>query len=347
MSLLSGVGEFFGLDIGTGSIRVVQLSNNSSGPRQLLRYGMMPIDPSLSMSDSKADQQKVAEKLKEVIASAQISTKNVAVGLPSSRVFTMVVDMERLSPTELSKTIKYQADSLIPTPVAESKMDWAVIGDSPKDAGKVEVLLSSVPNNFIESRLDMLESIGLNVIAFEPDNIAITRAVLSENVNEPQMVIDIGSKSTDIVITMNGAPRLTRAIPTGSDAIIKAAVQNLNIDENQAQEFVFKFGLSEQKLEGQVHNAIIGTVDLLMSDIDKSIKFFQTRYKGVQISKIVMTGGASALPEFPLYIANKFGLNVEIGNAWHNVQFPMERQNELMALSNHFGVAVGLAERRE
>lgn len=60
-----------------------------------------------------------------------------------------------------------------------------------------------------------------------------------------------------------------------------------------------------------------------------------------------MTGGASSLPEFPLYIANKFGINVEIGNAWRNVQYDMVRQNELMALSNHFGVATGLAERNE
>jgi len=346
MGMLSGVSDFFGLDIGTGSVRAVQLTNNN-GPRQLLRYAMAPIDGKLAMSDSKADRQKAAESLKAILDQAQITTKNVAVGIPSSRVFTVVVDIERLSPSELAKTIQYQADSLIPTPVADSKIDWAVIGDSPKDPNKVEVLLSSVPNEFIESRLDLLESIGLNVVAFEPDNLAMTRAILAPDSTLPQMVIDIGSKSTDMVIAMNGAPRLTRAIPTGSDAIIKAAVQNLNIDENQAQEFVFKFGLSQQKLEGQVHNAIIGTVDVLMSDIDKSIKFFQARYKDVKLDRIIMTGGASALPEFPLYIANKFGINVEIGNAWRNVQFSMDRQNELMALSNHFGVAVGLAERRE
>lgn len=346
MGLLSGVNDFFGLDIGTSSVRVVQLTNNN-GPRQLLKYAMAPIDGKLAMSDSKADRQKVADRLREIITQSQITTKNVAVGIPSSRVFTTVVDLERLSSSELAKTIKFQADSLIPTPVSESKIDWAMIGDSPKDPNKVEVLLSSVGNDFIEGRLDLLESIGLNVVAFEPDNLAITRAVLAPETTEPQMVIDIGSKSTDIVITMNGAPRLTRAIPTGSDAIIKSAVQNLNIDENQAQEFVFKFGLSEQKLEGQVHNAIIGTVDVLMGDIDKSIKFFQARYKDIKLERIVMTGGASALPEFPLYIANKFAINVEIGNAWRNVQYGIERQNELMAVSNHFGVAVGLAERRE
>jgi hypothetical protein len=60
-----------------------------------------------------------------------------------------------------------------------------------------------------------------------------------------------------------------------------------------------------------------------------------------------VTGGASAIPEFPLYVANKFGLNVEIGNAWRNVAFSPDRQNELLAVSNQFSVAVGLAERNE
>jgi type IV pilus assembly protein PilM len=346
MNILSGVSDFFGLDIGTTAVRVVEL--RGTGPaKTLVRYAYTPVDSKLAMSDSKADQQKVIQIIKDLLVESRIETKNVAVGLPSQRVFTTVVDIERLSPNELAKTIQYQADSLIPTPLADSKIDWAQIGDSPADKTKVEVLLSSIPNEFVEDRLDMLESIGLNVIAFEPDNQALVRALVAPDAMLPQMVLDIGSKSTDLIITMNGAPRLTRSIPTGTDAIIKSAMQNLNIDEKQATQFVFKFGLSKDKLEGQIHHAIIATVDVLINEIDKSIKFFQARYGDVKLDRVIVTGGASALPEFPLYIANKFGLNVEIGNAWRNVSFAADRQNELLAVSNHFGVAAGLAERIE
>jgi type IV pilus assembly protein PilM len=274
-----------------------------------------------------------------------MTSRNVAVGVPSQRVFTTLADFDRLPANEMAKAIHYQADSLIPTPLNESKLDWAMLGDSPKDKTKVEILLTSVPNSFVEQRLDMLEAIGLNVIAFEPDNLAIARALLAPDVTTPQMVLDIGHKSTDLVITMNGAPRLTRAIPTGVEAIIRGAAQNLNIDDKQAEQFVFKFGLSKEKLEGQVYQAIIGTVDLLTSEIEKSIKFFQARYVDTKIDRIVVTGGASTLPEFPLHLANKFALNVEIGNAWRNVTFSPDRQNELLSISNSFGVAVGLAER--
>lgn len=346
MSLLSGVSEFFGLDIGTTAIRLVQL--RGSGPiKALVKYAYVPLDSKVAVSDSKADQQKLVQILRDLLTESRVTTRNVAVGIPSQKVFTTVVDIERLSPSELAKTIRYQADALIPTPLAESKIDWALMGDSPKDKTKVEILLSSVTNEFVEGRLDLLESIGLNVVAFEPDNLALSRAMIAPDATLPQMVLDIGSKSTDLVIVMNGAPRLTRSIPTGSEAIIKAAVQNLNIDEKQAEQFVFKFGLSKDKLEGQIYQAILSTVDLLMVEVDKSIKFFQTRYSDMKLDRIIVTGGASALPEFPLYLANKFGISVEIGNAWRNISFAADRQNELLAVSNHFGVAAGLAERTE
>ena len=344
MSVLSGITEFFGLDIGTSAIRLVELHGTGKS-KSLVKYAFVPLDTTISVSESEADRQKLAQLIKGLVEQSGVMTKNVAVGLPSQRVFTAVVDIEKLSDSEIAKTIQYQADSLIPTPVAESKIDWAVLGDSPKDKNKVEVLLSSVSNAFIEARLEMLESIGLNVIAFEPEHMALTRAVIPSDTVSPVMVIDIGNKATDIVISMNGAARLARAIPTGSESIIRSAVQSLGITEQQAQQFVNKFGLNKEKLEGQIYNAIIGTIDLLVSEVDKSIKFFQSRYPGSQIERIIMTGGASALPEFPLYIANKFGLNVEIGNAWRNVSFPADRQNELLAASNHFGVAAGLAER--
>ena len=345
MSLLFGsAGEFFGLDIGTTAIRLVQLQGHGAA-KALLKYAYVPIDPTISMSDSRADQQKLAQTVAQLVSQSHVTTKNVAVGVPSNRVFTTVADVDRLSASELAKAIPLQADALIPTPLAESTIDWSLLGDSPSDKSKQEILLTSVPNKFVENRLDILESIGLNVIAFEPDNLAMARALSVPDAPGAQLLLDVGHLATDLVVIMNGKPHLTRSIPTGIEALLKSASQSLNVDAKQAEQFVYKFGLSREKLEGQVFTAISGTVDLLTAEVEKSIKFFQTRYTGVKVDKIVVTGGASVIPEFPLYIANKFGVNVEIGNAWRGVSFSQDRQNELLAISNQFSVAVGLAER--
>lgn len=348
MNVLSGVSSFFGLDLGASAIRVVQLKG--PGPRKTLEtYGQIQIDGTVTFSDAKTDRAKVAQAVKELITKAKVSTNNVVANLPSTRVFTTVIDMDRLAPEELSKTINYQADSLIPTPLAQSKIDWAIIGDSPKDPRKIEVLLSSVPNDYIEARLDMLESIGLNVVAFEPDSMALMRAVTVAGGigSPPKLILDIGSNSSDLVVVMSGAPHLTRSIPIGWRTLVGSAMQALNVDAMQAQQYVLKFGVSRDKLEGQIFNAIIPTVNNLMAEIERSIMFFGSRYPAAKLERIIVTGRASSLPEFPLYIANQFSINVEIGNAWLNVDLPPNRQDELMSTSNSFAVAAGLAERTQ
>jgi len=343
--LLGGDTDFFGLDIGTTAIRLVHLK--AGNPKVLIKYAYVPVEGKTAVSESKADKMKLIQLVSQLVKQSNLNTKNVAVGIPSSRVFTTVADVERLSSGELAKAITFQADSLIPTPLNESKVDWALIGDSPQDNTKQEILLSSVPNKFVEERLDMLESIGLNVVAFEPDNLAMTRSLITKDDSSAVILLDVGRRSSDLVIVFNNIPHLTRSIPTGVEAIVKTAAQNLNIDEKQAEQFIFKFGLSKEKLEGQVFQSISSTIEILSTEIEKSIKYFNNRYTGNQINKILVTGGASVIPEFPLYLANKFSINVEIGNAWKNVSYSQERTNELLAISNQFAVAVGLAERVE
>jgi type IV pilus assembly protein PilM len=342
--LLSVSEDFFGLDIGSSAIRLVQL-RGSGASKTLVKYSYVPIDSRISMSDSASDRAKLAGIIQQLVSKTVLSTKNVAVGIPSNRVFTTIADVDRLPPKELANSIKLQADSLIPTPIEESKIDWAVIGDSPTDKTKQSIILTSIPNKYVEDRLDMLEAIGLNVVAFEPDNLAMARALTPQDAT-PHIIIDIGRRSADLVIIKGGIPFLTRSIPTGVESIVKSAMDNLNVDQKQAEQFVFKFGMTKAKLEGQVVNSIVQTIDSLCTEIEKSIKFYQTRYAGEKVSNIIVTGGASVIPEFPLYLANKFGMNIEIGNSWRNVAYSQSRQNELLALSNQFAVAVGLAERK-
>jgi len=344
MSIFSGGHEdFFGLDIGTTAIRAVQ-AKTTKDKKELAHYGQLAL-AKVNELKTPEDQANLTQAIVKLLKDSHITSKSVAVNLPSSRVFTSVIDMDRLAPEELAKTINYQAESYIPTPLAKSKIDWVVIGDSPKDAKKIEVLLSSVENSYTENRLKAVEAAGLEVIALEPDSLALTRSLLDNSVSGPQLVLDIGYLSTDLVISYKGVPRLARAIQIGSETIVRAAIANMQLQPDQAHQYVYQYGLNKDNLNGKLYNAIIGTVDVLVSEIDKSIKFFTGRYSGANLERVVLTGGASSLPLFPLYVANKFNINVEIGNSWRNFAYPASMQNELLSVSNHFAVAAGLAER--
>lgn len=344
MSLLSGgQTDFFGLDIGTLGLRAVQLRGRN--PKSLVTYGQVNYSAPIGGGDTIGDKQIIQQAIKQLLPQIGTTTKNVAVNLPSVRVFTTLVDIEMLPGVDLNKTLRYQAGSFIPTPLDKSKVDWTVLGPTAADPKKVEVLLSSVTNEYIESKLDVVESTGLNVIAMEPDNMSLARSLVQAGSKTSQLILDVGYVSSDLIIAVGDAPRLARSIPTATSALVRAVSQEMNIDNHQAEQFIFKFGLGRDKLEGRIYNAMIGVVESLMAELDKSIKFFQERYAGAKIEKAIVSGAASIIPELPLYLANHLKIEVEIGNAWRNVNVPAARQNELLANSNHFAVAAGLAER--
>jgi len=123
MAFVKSVGDFFGLDIGTNAIRVVQLSGNP-GNWSLSHYGYAPIDSKTSASDSPEARRRLGEVIMTAIGQSGIKTRDVAIGLPSQKTFTTVIDVPTMSEAELRNTIKYQIDQYIPMSIDEAKVDW-------------------------------------------------------------------------------------------------------------------------------------------------------------------------------------------------------------------------------
>lgn len=338
------MGDFFALDIGTTALRVVELGHSGQG-WNLKRHAIKEIDPRLSESTAEVDQHNLAQAISDVIAASGIRTKDVAIGIPSSKMFASVVEIPNVPKAELNATIKYQAENYVPMKADEAKIDWAVIGESPIDKQKVEVLVASVQNSFTESRLDMLEGLGLNVIAIEPDTLALTRALLPDGVQDGRLIIDMGDSSTDLVMTLGTAPRLIRTLPIGFQTLVRSAKQNLNIDEQQARQLLLKFGVSPDKLEGQLARSVNSSLEQLLAEIQKSLKFFTTKYPGMSIGAILSSGYSSVLPGLVDIISQRSGVASQPATPWQHVNVPVSEQASLAPVSSQFAVAVGLAER--
>ncbi len=346
MNMFKTVGDFFALDIGTTKVRVVQLKKNGA-KWDLVRYGSAPIDTKTASSHGDEDQKRLSTIVTSLITQTGITARNVVVGIPSDKTFATVVDLPALPEQEMQSSIKYQAEQYIPTPIDETKVDWAILGKSSQDEQKVEVLLASVSRKYSESRLELVESLGLNVIAIEPDSIALARSLVSAGSKQVKLIIDLGDLSTDIVVVAGEAPRLIRGVAVGLQTLVKAAAQNLNIDENQAYQFITKFGLYPDKLEGQIFKALETSIEQFVDEVDKSIKFFHSRYPGNKIDEIIISNHGLSIPAFGEYLAAKTNIKAVAGNTWTNVNYNQKQQNELLQSGPSFAVAVGLAERTQ
>jgi len=346
MALLKGLGDFFALDIGTNAVRVVQLSSSGQDSWTLQHYGYAPVEEKITSGNSAEGMRRLGEVIMTAVGQSGIKEKNVAIGLPSSKTFTTVIDVPAMSEAELKSTIKYQIDQYIPTAIEETKVDWAFLGQSLHDPKMHEVLLTSTSNTYSEERLEFIESLGFNVIAAEPDPIAMVRSLLPQGVQDARLIIDVGERATDLAVTYGDSPRLVRNIPTGLGSLIKSAVQNLSVQEDQARQFILKFGLAPDRLEGQVYRAIEGTLDSFAAELVKSIKFFQTRYPNTPVGGILLSGFAAIVPRFGEYITAKTGVATSVANPWQRVRVAQSDQQQLSAIASEFATVIGLAQRK-
>lgn len=345
MALLKSVGSFFALDIGTNAVRVVQLSPMSGG-WSLQHFGYAPLDEKISAGNTPENRRRLSEVIMTAVGQSGIKDKNVIIGLPSSKTFTTVIEVPSMPEAELRNTIKYQVDQYIPMAVNEAKVDWALLGTSLHDPKQLEVLVASTAISYAEERLEFVESLGLNVIAAEPDPLAMVRSLLPSGVQDARLIIDVGELSTDLAITFADSPRLVRTIPTGVKSLIKVAVQNLNVQEDQARQFILKFGLAPDRLEGQVYRAIESTLDGFAAEVVKSVKFFQTRYPNTPVGGIMLSGFAAVIPQFGDYLSAKTGIQSSIANPWQRVKVSQSDQQQLMSVASEFATVIGLAQRK-
>lgn len=345
MNLLHGVGEFFSLDIGTNSMRIVQLSGGSQHGWTLQKFAYVPIDQRLTQDSSDLGKKRFGEAILGAVEQAGIKTKNVALGLPASKTFTSIVETETLPDKELRKAFKYEMDKYIPMSSNDAKADYIILGPSVNDPAKTEVLVSSVAKEYAESTMEMIEKTGLNIIAMEPEPLAMARSLAIPGAIDATMIVDFGEKSTDLAIVFKDQPRLVRSIPGGFEVLIRAIANGLNVREDQARQFILKFGLDETQVEGQVFKILNTHLDNFASELAKSIRFFQTKYLGGKISGIVLSGYASIIPLFTEFIEAKTNVPTMKGNPWQLVRATPEQQQALMSVASEFAVAIGLSER--
>lgn len=344
MSLGYGVGDFFALDIGTDALRMVQLSGNIQHGFVLERFAYVPVSRQILQDSSDAGKRRLGETIKSAADQAGIKTKNIAMGMPSNKTFTTIIEIPTQDKRSMEKIIKYHADQYIPMPIDDAKVDYVILGPSPNDPQVTEVLLSCTAIAYAEERMESVESFGFNMVAQEPDSLAMSRSLTPPGATDARLIIDYGEDSTDLSIVY-GAPRLVRMLPGGLSVLVRTVANSLNVKESQARQFILKFGLAQDKLDGQVFKALDQTLENFASELTKSIRFFQTKYPTVKVGGIVLSGFASVIPFLAEYLEAKTGVQTIQGNPWQMVRVTQQQQQALSQVAAEFSVAIGLAER--
>ena len=371
MPLFKTKESFLGVDIGTASIKLVELAPWSGKPR-LVTYGYVDIVTDIIHSQSAENQKKIVNSLKKLLSQSRVSGNLAIAALPTYSVFNSIISLPEMSSKDLPSAVKWEAKKYIPLPLEEMILDWKIIRDKagavkpalvksglfklgsakknlagikPVGQSDQRILVTAAPKNLVSRYLQIFKEAGLKLLSLETEAFALARALIG-NDQSIVMIVDIGSITTDICVIEKGIPILNRSIDIGGLTITKAIANSLNVNLERAEQFKRDFGVSVNQDDSQksVNKTIANALSPIINEIKYVFDLFHSQ-SPEPIEKIVLSGGSAFLPNLPGYFTQLFNKPTIIGNPWDRVVYPEELKPVLDEVGTRLAVAIGLAMR--
>lgn len=293
---------FFGLDIGSTQVKVMQAGKNNQG-LTVEKFALVETTP-----------KNQAMAIKQAIKEAGIKgVAEVNLSLAESDVFTKIIDTPKLSETELASSIQYEAEQYIPVALSEVELFHEVLAiQEGKDEKMMKVLLIAVPKERINSLLSLVDQAGLIPRSLETELFSVKRLFNKED--KVQILVSCGYKTTDLMILSKGIPVFNYSVNVGGLALTKSLMNELNLPADQAEEYKKTYGMRTDLLEGKVAKILTLVVDEIVSQINKAILFLQQQNFNKPPEELVLVGGGALLSGMSAYLAAKLNLEVMVGD---------------------------------
>lgn len=330
---------YFGLDIGSSSIKVVELKG-----KKVEAVGLAVNPVGNSDLDLPAEQKaKLAESIKALVKESEIKNKGVVLSIPEALVFSRILRLPIMSTPELASAIKWELDQVVPFPPDEIEISWVVIDKPKKNTGdeKMKVFVVAVPKKVSDSYISFLGMTGLEPERIENEVLSLARGLGNFTENKGvSLVIDIGASSTKMVMVENNQIYISHVVPLAGMAMTRMISEAFKIPLNQAEEYKRTYGIDKTQVEGKIYNVLNGLIDSMVVEIKKVMANFGNLEKDKRIERIVLVGGTAFLKGITTVLVERTGLDVVVGDPFGGNKDVLEN---VKASGVVYSTALGLA----
>jgi len=343
----------FGLDIGSGAVKLVQLKRVGKGYR-LVKFGVKRLDPELIVDGSIVDSARVVSSLKELVAEQGVKEKNVAFSVSGHSVIVKKVTLPAMTEDDLAEAIKWEAEQYIPFDINDVNIDFQILGpgtpDPSGDAEKMEVLLVAVKKDKIAEYTNVVVEAGLQPAVVDVDVFSLENMYAANYDVVPDEVValvNIGASGTNMNILEGGAFSFTRDMAIGGDKCNEAIQRDFHVQYDEAER-----ALRLETVEGVDTEAVRGMINHfnmeIVTEVVRSLDYYKTTSNHDRIDRILVSGGACKLPGLVGQMGEKTGVPVEMANPFNKIELPTKGfdRNALREMAPLAAVGVGLAVRQ-
>ncbi|MDR3569212.1 MAG: type IV pilus assembly protein PilM [Syntrophobacteraceae bacterium] len=348
MSLFSKSENLVGLDIGSHSVKLLQMSS-SNDALKLVNLGVAPLSRECFVEGRLAKPEVVAEAIRMLASHLRIKSKSVAVSISGYDVMIKKIELPTMTEDELAARMHSELGQYIPYNIEEVDVDYQVIDVSKNRPNFMDVMLVAAKKESVADFNNLLKLAGLEPLVVDVDFFALSNCFEAACGfgDERVALIDFGANKSLLNIAHKGMPIFTRSISVGGNQLTDAIKECFNISFEEAESV--KLGQSEQKYPTkELEDIFVSTVGAWVKQCQRALDFFYHNFPDDKIGSIYLSGGSCLIPGLDTVLREHLDIPVEIFNPFSGIH-PDAKLFDT-AYVNHVGpqmaISFGLALRK-
>ena|SRR3990172_6124990 len=347
--------SFLGVDIGTYSIKVIEIKVKNSKPT-LTNYGWISLDDLKNKEKSTFDDTSWPIFMKRILNEAKIKSKNAYVSIPAAGALITLVEFPNISREDLDQAIKFEAHKYIPISLDDVVLSWDIVSiksknnlikrlseetkTESKDAiqNNIKVVLVAAPKNKVEKYEKLVSGLGLKLKSIEIDSFSLVRALVGNDQGN-FIVVDIGSRICNIILVEKGLIKVNRNIDAGGKDVTRAIAKSMEIDEDKANAMKVS---GKKFLTGQ-NPVVLPALGTIIEEIRRVLSDYYKNESGSQINSVILSGGTANLKGISNYFQNYLKIKKVIGDPFSRITCDEKLMPKISQIKTQFSVCAGLA----
>jgi type IV pilus assembly protein PilM len=340
-----------GVDIGSTSIRMVELVDAGKGVPRVERYAIEPLPRDAVVDGNMAELEAVSNALVRCWNKLATSTRNVALALPTAAVITKKIMLPaNLREQEMEIQVESEANQYLPFALEEVNLDFQIIGPSLSNPDDVEVLLAASRKERVEDRVAVAEMAGLKPVVIDIEAYAIQAAyelVLNQLPQNGQgqiiALIDVGAAVMKVTVMQNEAQLYVREQAFGGIQLTDDIVRVYGVSPAEA-ELMKCSGTPPDNYAAEILHPFVTT---MAQEVARALQFFFTSTPHNEVHHIILAGGSVLVPGVVDSIRQQTGVNTLLADPFAGMAIsPRVRAKQLAMDAPSLLVACGLALRK-
>ncbi len=331
----------FGLDIGSTSVRLLQLQRDANG-FSVTAAAMADITTNGSLDGEQARLNTV-NAIRECLLSTGIESRSAICGLSGPEVAVRDFKFPVLTPEELDNAVDLEAGQACPFNVSESVVDHQILSSTSEGVSGV---LVAATQKLVNDKVRFTASAGVQTILMDVDGLALLncfKQMRNRSQRQTITILNIGSSCATLAILGNDNSVFVRDIQHAGDSIIADIANSKSLSRERISQILRSEGLNSYQLEAQT---VQKACQSLIGDVTDTLRFYTAQQKNAFIDKIYVCGGFALVKGLVAFLGSQLPAKAILWNPFDEIACPMVQYRDIVETAGPaFAVAAGLAMR--